>query len=299
MTVSHLDWDVACQTVKSLLEMRTSVLILAINYGTADKALEFAECLASHAGGNTGLTVAFIDNTDGEKRGWLEQELQVKYPLIACWTAPRNLGYFGGARFGLARATRAGLRPNWVAVTNVDVACDPTELQEVLANHDDSHIGVIAPAIRSSLTGRALNPFLERRPPRWRMHGYKYLFRRYWGLAGYTWLSRVTGGVRQSEDDQREGSILCSRAIYAPHGAFVVLSRELLTRAAPLDHPPFLFGEEFTVAEAARIARMPVLFEPRIRVIHREHASTSAMPSKVRHAYIRDAAAYCADAFFS
>lgn len=88
------------------------------------------------------------------------------------------------------------------------------------------------------------------------------------------------------------------RQVYAPHGALMVLSREFFRRGGSLEHPPFLFGEEITIAEEALRVSLPVIYSPSIAVIHEQHASVSRLPSRVHHEFVSHAAAYVADEYF-
>ena len=260
--------------------------------------MKLADSFSGHAGDRTGVHIAFVDNSDGDDRGDLERRLHSLQPSITVWNAPGNLGYFGGARYGLERAIESGADPDWVVISNVDLSFDPAAVARALVRHDWRTVGVVAPAIRSSISGRPLNPFMIRRPPAWRMHAYKYTFRPYWGLVGYIFVSDAVRRLRRLIRSPRTADEVGPREIYAPHGAFIAISRALLAKASPLDHKPFLFGEEITVAESARCVGMAVIYDPSIEVLHAEHASTAAMPSRKRHAYLREAAAYRADTFF-
>jgi GT2 family glycosyltransferase len=276
---------------------RSAILFVAVNYGTAEMAMRLAGAFRELPSAGGDLCLAFVDNSDGRDQGELERRLGSSQPSVRCWTAPGNLGYFGGARYGVKLALEAGADPDWIVVSNVDLSFDPQAVKSALACHDGRTTGVVAPAIQSSISGRALNPFMVQRPSAWKMHAYKYVFYPYWGLVGFTFLSDGMVWLRrliEPRRDDRDGP----QNIYAPHGAFIAISRELFSRSAPLDHPPFLFGEEITLAECARRQGLSVVYDPRIRVVHHEHASTATMPNRKRHAYVRDAAAYCADTFF-
>lgn len=274
------------------------MVFLAVNYGTADLAMRLAEAFRELSCNRNEVCIAFVDNSDGRDKGDLERQLSASQPLIHCWTAPENLGYFGGARYGVNLLAESGADPDWLVISNVDLSFDPAEVKAALARHDWRTIGVVAPAILSATSGRSLNPFMVRRPSVWRMHAYKVIFYPYWGLLGFTYVSGILARLRALIQSPLKSDWVGARNIYAPHGAIIALSRELLARASPLDHPPFLFGEEITVAECARRAGLAVVYDPSIRVIHAEHASTAAVPSRKRHVYVRDAAAYCANRFF-
>jgi GT2 family glycosyltransferase len=69
----------------------------------------------------------------------------------------------------------------------------------------------------------------------------------------------------------RRAKSLCQ--IYAPHGAFIIFSRQYFLRGGSFKHPSFLYGEEITVAENCKKFGFQVLYDPGFRVLHFEHGS--------------------------
>jgi len=132
------------------------------------------------------------------------------------------------------------------------------------------------------------------------MHWLKWVFRYYPSMVLYEGLSALVAQALKPMRPQRDsaGQVSAEQAMYAPHGCFIVLSREYFRRGGSLNHPPFLFGEEISVAEAARHASLPVRFCPDLRVEHSEHASVMKLPSRRIHRFLAEASAYCADRFF-
>lgn len=269
------------------------VSYVAINYRTPQHVQGFLQCFRDPL---AGTRVWVVDNTEAAHRVPLTVDPH-QCEWAACVTSPGNLGYFGGARFGLELAFAGGADPDWVVVSNVDVRLDPSEVARSLHTKEVTKSGVIAPAVTSSATGAALNPFMSVRPSRSRMHLYKNLFRYYWGYAAYSALSGLAHRFRHRPERSPEPGT--DRRIYSPHGSIMIFSREFFARGGSLAHPPFLYGEEITVAERARELGLPVEFVPSIRVEHQEHASMSALPGKLQHRFISEAATYAADAYFS
>jgi GT2 family glycosyltransferase len=65
-----------------------------------------------------------------------------------------------------------------------------------------------------------------------------------------------------------------SEAIYAAHGSFFIFSRRYFEGGGFLDGNLFLYGEEISVAEICRSLGLPVVYEPSLCVLHKEHQST-------------------------
>src|SRR3954469_4439982 len=85
--------------------------------------------------------------------------------------------------------------------------------------------------------------------------------------------------------------------IYAPHGSFLVLSKEYFRAGGTLDFPCFLFGEEIYLAENLRRLGLDVVYEPSLEVVHQEHKSTKLLKSRELARFVASSAAYCADTY--
>jgi hypothetical protein len=117
-----------------------------------------------------------------------------------------------------------------------------------------------------------------------------------WGAASRvkSVFKRLTNRPRGTDADSRSRARL--RRIYAPHGSFIVFSREYFDRGGTLAHVPFLYGEEIMVAETARRLNLAVVYDPGFQIKHVEHSTTGKNPL-VRQ-YQAESAKYCADAYF-
>jgi GT2 family glycosyltransferase len=87
--------------------------------------------------------------------------------------------------------------------------------------------------------------------------------------------------------------------IYAAHGAFLAFRKSYFEAGGTLRHGAFLFGEEIFVAETVRRLGLTIGYDPRLRVFHRGYTTTGYMPSRQMATYMREAARYCADTWFS
>jgi GT2 family glycosyltransferase len=153
-----------------------TVLIIAVNYGTDEMAVRFVQSAATLLE-RSNTTVLVVDNTEYDTERGLGQRIQAVDPAARYVRAPRNLGYFGGADYGLDWYLASHRLPDWVLVSNVDVVFRDRQFLVSLRRMESSDdIGVVAPCIRSSRTWRDLNPMLVRRPRRATMKFYKIAF---------------------------------------------------------------------------------------------------------------------------
>jgi GT2 family glycosyltransferase len=193
--------------------------------------------------------------------------------------------------------------PDWVIVSNVDLlVADAQFLDKLAALRARPRLGVVAPSIRSALTGRDQNPFMRKRPSAMRMHVYKWMFRSWLVLNAYELASAAFHKVRNA-GRARPGASAGLRensagTIYAPHGSFLIFSKEYFRDGGNLDFPCFLFGEEVYLAEGLRKLGLDVVYEPSLEVVHQEHKSTKMVKSRKLARAVASSAAYCADTYF-
>jgi GT2 family glycosyltransferase len=277
----------------------TAVGIIAVAYETPQHLRSFVEqVLTSSAGPQVSLVV--VDNSAVADRVVAER-LGVHARASYCRSG-KNLGYFGGARFGFEQLCTQGELPPWIVVCNVDLRFDLDGLLRSLdALNLDERVGAVAPRLISRSTGQDMNPFFRSRPSVRRMWFYATAFKYYPFLKFYSWLgqslhsavSRIRG-PRQTESAGSHGI----QEIYAPHGAFFVLSRRYFLRGGTLDHEVFLFGEEITIAERIREVGLLTVFDPTCVIDHVDQVSTGHTLSRRTARFMYEASEYCFRAYF-
>ena len=270
-------------------------LVICVKYGSDEETEKYLDSMRTLQSQER-LHVLVVDNT--VKGTWVGDSSK---PNCRAVQAPDNLGYFGGARYGLSLYLETNPLPDWVIVSNVDLSIeDPLFLDRLTRLGSIPNLGAVAPSIRSSLTGIDQNPYMRVRPTALRMHFYKWLFRSWVALNTYECLSvlykKISGQFRKDRSGYFQSGP--SEEIYAPHGSFLIFSRTYFERGGDLQFPRFLFGEEIYIAESMRRLGLKVLYEPSLQVIHKEHHSTGLFRSRRIAAYVASSAAYCADTFF-
>jgi GT2 family glycosyltransferase len=274
---------------------RKNVLLICVKYDADNETERYLGSIQTLRGLEN-LQVIVVDNTPNSTLG---------RTLCACNVrviqAPGNLGYFGGARYGLSCYLRDNPLPPWVIVSNVDLTIDDDHFIERLMHLNVSpDLGVVAPSIRSNLTGIDQNPFMRTQPSPWRMHAYKWLHRSRFILNAHELTSAAVNRIAAKVFTKRkilDGQPPAEK-IYAPHGSFLIFSGMYFERGGDLNYPEFLFGEEVYIAEKVRSLQLKILYQPSMVVMHQEHSSTKLLRSRAVAAYIASSAAYCADAFF-
>lgn len=297
-----------------------SVLVIGVNYRTNEMAVQFARSVASAARGSRGVKIhlSIVDNSGTIKECDLETRVKAEYEEAQLYWPTQNLGYFGGANFGLARYLEHSSMPDWVIVANVDIEFSD-DFFGSLSKLNPGSIGVAAPSIWSERYQSDRNPYMVCRPESRTMHSYKYIYRFrlsanfniILGLlksrlranvqqvlpgAWARWLLPRAYGAKHCSDTVSNGE---DRCIYAPHGSCMVLSRLYFLSGGTLAYPCFLYGEELFIAETARRLELKVVYIPNMKIHHSAHASTGLMKSRRVTQYLHQSAVYIADEYFS
>ncbi len=244
-----------------------------------------------------------VDNSERGDSGGFSRRVNENNPQIRCLQAPRNLGYFGGANYGLKRYLAISELPDWVIVCNVDIEFSDNQFFSALQGLKSTEsLGVVAPRIWSARSKRDLNPKISQRPSKGRMLFYKVIFGNYFLQMAYEVLSFLKGSLRAQiveklpEDQRPENGVV---PIYAAHGSCMIFSRRYFIAGGSLEYSVFLFGEEIFVAETAKRLGLAVGFCPWLYVLDNEHASTGIIRSRKVAGYMKDATNYLVEHYFA
>jgi len=272
-----------------------TIVVACVNYHRPAETVEFVTSVRAQAGGDE-LEVIIVDNSGPKNDLLLPAPTRVLAP-------GRNVGYFGAASLAFAEyVARIGI-PDWFVISNTDVVFEDDHFFTTLVRlYRHEPPAVVAPAIVSIQFGQDQNPNLEHRPSAKRMRFYKAIFKRYLLNIGYQGLSILRARLRQRSRRASPTALADARvprAIYDAHGAFMIFHRSYFDGGGDLAHGAFLFGEEIYVAETARRLGMRVIYDPRLRVLHREHVSMGGFHNRQIAGYRADAIAYLVDRFFS
>lgn len=279
------------------------VLIITINYKSEDSLTELVRSLQQMKGfGET--KVIIVDNSPA-KASIATIRLSIGGASnIELFPSEVNRGYLGGAKFGLDRYLANGNdMPDWVIVSNHDVQIEDKEFFSKLLSQDPRAVGVIAPRVQA-LPGRAdQNPFMRRRPGALRWVHLRFVSSNYVSAAVWDWLWRRKSALRswlasrQSEGRANGGAK--RETIYAAHGSFFIFSRRYFEAGGFLDGNLFLYGEEISVAEICRSLSLPVVYEPSLCVVHKEHQSTGRILNRFTYECQKKSLQYLTSRYWS
>jgi GT2 family glycosyltransferase len=280
-----------------------SVLFIAVNYRSSESILQMVSSV-NRWPANLKVGTVIVDNLPvplGFER--IRSAVQ-GFGNAEVLESSENRGYFGAARFALDHyLAKGGVLPTWVIVCNHDVTIEGPEFFARLLREDSDAVGVIAPRVQREPSRSDQNPFMRNRPGRlrWaqlRLVGSVYALAKFWD-----WLWRRKASLKSWFEARLNKSTSDMNAkrefIYAPHGSLIIFSRRFFEAGGYLDKDLFLYGEEISVAEMCRSLRLPVLYEPRLRVLHNEHQSTGKALSRFTFKCQKKAIQYLTSRYFT
>ena len=249
-------------------------LLITVNYKSECANLRLLEDLES-MNGFSSQDVVIVDNGSGEESISTLRHKAERLPNVQLFVSDTNQGYFGGTKFGLDRYIQQRHQfPDWIIVSNPDIAIDDPDFLLKLVSQNWREVGVLAPRIRLKGSNIDQNPFMKRRPGVLRRASLRAIYSNYPFAALWDWLSRKKRDFLRHRKAGSTKNELSRRVIYAPHGSFLIFSRRFFEAGGFLDDELFLYGEELSVAEICRSLGLPVIFEPELQVWHDEHATT-------------------------
>jgi GT2 family glycosyltransferase len=280
-----------------------SLLFIAVNYRSSESMLEMVSSV-NRWSANLKIGTVIVDNLPVPHGCERIRSAVQGFGNTEVLPSSENRGYFGAARFALDHyLANGGVLPNWVIVCNHDVTIEGSEFFARLLREDPDAVGVIAPRVQRQADHADQNPFMRNRPGRlrWaqlRLVGSVYALARFWD-----WLWRRKSALKSWFAARGSKSTSDTNAkrefIYAPHGSLIIFSRRFFEAGGYLDKDLFLYGEEISVAEMCRSLSLPVLYEPRLRVVHNEHQSTGKALSRFTFECQKKAVQYLTSRYFT
>jgi GT2 family glycosyltransferase len=271
-----------------------SALVIGVNYFNESDTIQFVNEFLSQER-DCQLKIVIVNNGSNDDEFEKLQQITESNESVTIYQPNKNLGFYGGINHGLDQYLSSNSLPDFVIASNTDVfLSDESFLEKLCKLSFDDDVGVIAPSVISSLTGIDQNPQIESRPSTKRWLLYRYIYRNY-VLGNIYLLSAMLKNKLRGKIKPKNGK---SRMIYAPHGSFVIIRKCYFESGCDIEHGAFMFGETITIAEKARRHGIKVLYQPLLKIFHREHSTTGIFRSKKMMRYQWEAADYTYRKYF-
>lgn len=260
------------------------VLFICVNYHCDNEIADLVQSVFKQAA-DVELTTLVVDNSARNETSSTLSDLSKSDQRCHILIPGTNLGYFTGANWGLQQFLKTKETPNWVIVSNPDIAFDDNRfISQLIQKEYPERTGIIAPSIFSVAQNTDQNPFMLHRPTKTYALLLKVISQFYWTTRIYetmsstksflkTFLSKYSVAFHKKRNCN-------STNIFAPHGAFVLFHSRFFKEGGTLEYKHPLFGEEMFLGETAKRLGQAVMYDPSLRVIHREHHTTKKVDHK-------------------
>src|SRR3989344_3289862 len=255
--------------------MKNNILIICVNYNNESDTLDFiTSILKQILSKSKKIQIIISDNSD--KISVKLKKLQKKHKNIIYLKNNKNKGYFQGANSALKLYLKRNPFPEWIIISNPDIIIeDPKFVSKLLKIKEKT---IIAPSIISAKTKRDQNPFLVSKPSIKKLRFYKIIYNSRTFTNIYNLFHILKSKLLNKEKEKKQ--------IYAPHGSFIIINNSFFKNKGHLNYKSFLFGEEIFLAEEAKKAKIRIIYNPDLKVIHKQNSSVSKLKNK--HQYLRE-----------
>jgi GT2 family glycosyltransferase len=260
------------------------IAIITVQYGNPSDTVAFLKTVAATMDSNE-CEIVIVDNGGTSNDSGELNALREIAPCAVHYLRPEaNRYYWGGAALAIeTHYPSTDLLPRWLIICNNDVLVRDQTFFQTLRRLAPAVYPIIAPSIIAN--GKDQNPLLESPPSRakrvkWQLYDLDYRVAK--ALLGVhaIWqsLSRPFRRIVSARPANAQ-----DRHIYAPHGAFVILSKQFFEAGGELDTTVPMFAEELTLAALAERLRLPVWYVPRLQVLHRPHSTTGSRLTRAKY----------------
>ena len=209
----------------------------------------------------------YDEMTDGEFR-------KIAQANDADYITVENKGYGAGNNAG-CRYALENYEFSHLIISNADVTVENWD-KEVIDLQGDR---IIAPDVRT-LSGKRQNPNIPFKPSGLLERiEYKFFKNRHSKLIYMTY---IISRLKKLLFYFRNSIVSGPRRIYSPHGAFLIIPYNVISKLHPLfNEEMFLFNEERHLARLAEENNVEVVYVPQIRIKHMEDGSVSTINTRL------------------
>lgn len=227
-------------------------------------------------------------------------DIRGDYAALSVLRPETNLGYLGGAQFGLNGASQPAESYDCVMIVNPDILFEPgfwpvlDRIMPEIAGH-----GALYPSLLEGPDRIERNPFLATRPRK------RYLDLRIAvssnAVIHSLWLGLWTLKRALSGRRARAGArpLATPRDIYAGHGSLMIFLPAYFASGADFTYPVFLYGEELHLAEMCHAAGLKSRLDPRLVAHHVGQATTGLLSNGRRRRWNNAALRHVRATFFN
>ena len=237
-----------------------------------------AACVRSIFASDSESEVVIVDNCSGNGSMEKVEETFSGMPRVHFLRNEENLGFAAGNNRGYAYA-RDVLHADFIAVSNNDIVVDTGQFPaRVLELYDREPFHVMGPDIVSAVDGGHQNPAEEsfRTAFQVRKEILRYRFLLFLSRSGIYDLMKKNRAVRTGSSKREIPETVTDSVML--HGSFVVFSKDFVSREQTcFREGTFLYVEEAILKRYCDSRGYRTVFDPSLRVCHKEDSATQAL----------------------
>jgi len=257
-------------------------VFVGVVYNNYDDTFDFCRSLAKMALDKVEIACFLVDNSNCTKTQERIDSLVVEFSFVKVLRSGSNLGYFGG--FNLFFDSSFFDPSDTVVLCNNDLVFDREFCEIFLLEIYPDDVFVVCPDIITT-DGVHQNPHVIvplGRLARLRLDLY---FAHYYVACFLRWLQGILKFLWDSKK-RKEPSL--SGYLHMGIGACYILLPAFFDRFSRLDFPHFLYGEEAYLTKQVHSVGGRLYYDPLLKVLHKESATLSKLPSRVTYEFGRD-----------
>lgn len=256
--------------------MSNRIANIVIYYANEDEVVNYAKELEKQT---EDVKLIIIVNEIGKKGiQYLERNLELLTIEYEIYNPGKNLGYLNGLLWGYKKVKE---ECKWYVLSNTDICIEDKHFFEIFMKSkpsNDECIWIVGPSVYAPKQGKYSNPYFKDRPSR-KFYTSRIVAMRFSTLFDLVYRIK-NKNLKSTNNNMKKQD---SGAIYAVHGSFMFLRKELLDILISRPDWELLYDEEQYIAEVVRQNKHLVYYNSDIEVLHMEGSSTGKVNAKSRY----------------
>lgn len=262
--------------------MTPGFTFVGVVYNNYEDTFDFCNSLADMVSGGSRLICVLVDNSDRLEVQEKIDSLAVDFPFIKVLRSGLNLGYFGA--FNCFFESEFFEREDIVVLCNNDLIFERDFCEKFLRARYPDDVFVVCPDV-ITVDGVHQNPHVLKPWGKIARLKLDLYFTHYYLACVLRWVQRCLhglGGGKKRVESSPPGYL------HMGIGACYLLLPAFLRRFSSLDFPHFLYGEEAYLTRQVHSADGKLYYDPDLKVLHKESATLSKLPSRVTYEFGRE-----------
>lgn len=262
--------------------MTPRFVFVGVVYNNYQDTFDFCQSLADMVSHGFGIVCILVDNSDQLEAQEKIESLLIDFPFIKILRPGLNLGYFGA--FNYFFESELFNHQDIVLLCNNDLVFDRDFCQKFLCARYPEDVFVVCPDVITA-DGVHQNPHVLAPWGKIARLKLDLYFTHYYvacilrGIQRY--LHRFGGGKKRVDAS-------AAGYLHLGIGACYILLPKFLHGLSCLDFPHFLYGEEAYLTRQVHSAGGKLYYDPNLKVLHKESATLSKLPSRTTYEFGRE-----------